>query len=350
MTSASILKPDGTLVKGAKPKVGDQLLLEMLRWMLMSRTYDERATALQRQGKYGVFSPALGQEASVVGSAMALDPARDWIVPQYRELMAVVHHGYPLERLAANGMGRISDASRIPDGVNVLPSQVALAAQLQHATGLAWGLKLQKKDSVVMTYVGDGGSSEGDFHEALNLAGVMRAPVVFFLQNNQWAISTPRRRQTATPSFALRAAGYGFPGIEVDGNDVLAVYEVATEAVKRARAGDGPTLIESHTYRMSFHNTTDNPSLYEDPKERDDASRRDPIARVIKHLTLRGLWSEERDRETRASVRVEIDGALERAATYPPAEPSQLFEHVYAELPERVRQQRAELLGEGTES
>jgi pyruvate dehydrogenase E1 component alpha subunit len=346
ITKHSILSPDGTLVKGAKSKVGDELLLEMLSWMLMSRIYDERAIALQRQGKYGVFSPALGQEASVVGSAMALDPARDWIVPQYRELMAVVRHGYPLERVAANGMGRISDASRIPDGVNVLPNQVALAAQLPHATGLAWGLKLQKKDSVVMTYVGDGGSSEGDFHEALNLAGVMRAPVVFFLQNNQWAISTPSRRQTATPSFALRAAGYGFPGATVDGNDVLAVYEVAAEAVQRARAGDGPTLIESLTYRMSFHNTTDNPSLYEDPKEREEAKRRDPIERVIKHLTKRGLWSSEIDRETRASVRAEIDAALERAATFPAAEPSQLFEHVYAELPARVRRQRAEFLGE----
>jgi pyruvate dehydrogenase E1 component alpha subunit len=349
-TRHSILNPDGTLVNGAQPEAGDQLVLDMLRWMLMSRIYDERATALQRQGLYGVFSPALGQEASVVGSAMALDPARDWIVPQYRELMAVVRHGYPLERVAAIGMGRISEASRIPEGVNVLPTQVALAAQLPHATGLAWGLKLQKRDSVVMTYVGDGGSSEGDFHEALNLAGVMRAPVVFFLQNNQWAISTPRRRQTATPSFALRAAGYGFPGVEVDGNDVLAVYHVATQAVLRARAGDGPTLIESHTYRMSFHNTTDNPSLYEDPKEREEAKRRDPIDRLIKHLTQRGLWSEERDKETRASVRAEIDEALEKAATFPAPTPGDLFEHVYADPPERVRRQRAELLGEGPES
>src|SRR5258708_20103531 len=142
ITKHSVLSAEGTVVKGGKGKGGGELRVEMLRWMLMSRTYDERATALQRQGKYGVFSPALGQEASVVGSAMALDPARDWIVPQYRELMAVVRHGYPLERVAANGMGRISDASRIPDDVNGLPNQVALAAQLQHATGLAWGLKL----------------------------------------------------------------------------------------------------------------------------------------------------------------------------------------------------------------
>jgi pyruvate dehydrogenase E1 component alpha subunit len=252
--------------------------------------------------------------------------------------------------MAAMGMGRVTEAARIPDGVNVLPNQVSLAAQLSHATGLAWGLKLQKKDSVVMTYVGDGGSSEGDFHEALNLAGVQRAPVVFVLQNNQWAISTPRRVQSATPSFALRAAGYGFPGVEVDGNDVLAVYSVASEAVERARAGEGPTLIESITYRMSFHNTTDNPSLYEDPKERSEASLRDPIERVIKYLTRRGQWDDERDQETRANVWSEVDTALERATAFPTVTPSQLFDHIYSELPERLRRQREELLGEGSQA
>ncbi len=350
MTATSFLKPDGKLVSGAKPSITDAALIEALRWMLMSRLYDERATALQRQGLYGVFSPAAGQEASIVGSAMVLDPARDWIVPQYRELVALVRHGYPLERIAATGMGRITEATRIPEGVNVLPTQVALAAQLPHAVGLAWGLKLQKKDSVVMTYVGDGGSSEGDFHEALNLAGVQRAPVVFVLQNNQWAISTPRRMQSATPSFALRAAGYGFPGVEVDGNDVFAVYSAAGEAVQRARAGEGPTLIESVTYRMSFHNTTDNPSLYEDPKQREEASRRDPIDRVVRYLTLRGLWDDERDRETRASVRADIDAAFEKAAALPAVTPGQLFDHIYSELPERLRCQREDLLGEGSQA
>ncbi len=345
----SILTPDGKLVDGAKPGMTDTVVIEALRWMLMSRIYDERATALQRQGLYGVFSPALGQEASVVGSTMALDPARDWIVPQYRELVALVRHGYPLERLAAMGMGRVTEAARIPDGVNVLPNQVALATQLPHAAGLAWGLRLQKKDSVVMTYVGDGGSSEGDFHEGLNLAGVQQAPVVFFLSNNQWAISTPRRVQSATPSFALRAAGYGFPGVEVDGNDVMAVYSAATEAVRRARAGEGPTLIESVTYRMSFHNTTDNPSLYEDPKQRDDAGRRDPIDRVVRYLTQRGAWDEERDKETRASVRAEVDAALEKAAAFPVVTPNQLFDHIYSELPERLRRQREELSDDGSQ-
>jgi pyruvate dehydrogenase E1 component alpha subunit len=342
----SVLNPDGTLVKGARPKMDEEFLLEAFRWMLLSRAFDERVIALQRQGLYGVFSPVLGQEASVVGSAMAVDPARDWIVPQYRELVAVVHHGYPLEMIAAAGMGRLTQATRIPEGVNVLPSQIALAAQLPHAAGLAWGLKLQRKDSVVLTYIGDGGSSEGDFHEGLNLAGVQKVPLVFFLQNNQWAISTPRRLQSATQSFALRAAGYGFPGVEVDGNDVLAVFDVVSDAVARARGGEGPTLIESVTYRMGFHNTTDNPSRYEDPKEREDARRRDPIDRVAKYLTARGLWNEQRERDTNESVRAEIDAALEKAASFPTPEPDQVFDNVYAELPERVRRQRARALGE----
>jgi pyruvate dehydrogenase E1 component alpha subunit len=335
------------MVAGAEPRMTTAMLLEALRWMLLSRAYDERAIAMQRQGLYGVFSPTLGQEASVVGSSMALDPSRDWIVPQYRELMAVVRHGYPLERLAAIGIGRGSAATRIPEGVNVLPTQVALAAQLPHATGLAWGMKLQKKDGVVMTYVGDGGSSEGDFHEALNLAGVQRAPVVFFLQNNQWAISTPRRIQTATPSFALRAAGYGFPGVEVDGNDVMAVYEVASHAVERARAGDGPTLVESVTYRMSFHNTTDNPSLYEDPTAREEARLRDPIDRLVKYLRRQGLWDEATESQTRAGVRAEIEAAFAKAAGFPMVTPADLFEHVFAEASDHMRAQRDDLSRQG---
>jgi pyruvate dehydrogenase E1 component alpha subunit len=229
----------------------------------------------------------------------------------------------------------------------MLPQQVALAAQLQHATGLAWGLKIQNQDSVVMTYIGDGGSSEGDFHEALNLAGVVKAPVVFFLQNNMWAISTPRKIQSGTASFALRAAGYGFPGVEVDGNDVMAVYKVATEAVDRARRGEGPTLIESHTYRMSFHNTTDNPSLYLDPAEYEAARKRDPIERVHIYLKSLGMWDEKREAEMQASIEAEIDAAVAAATSYPGPEPSQVFENVYADLPPRLRAQRAELTGGG---
>jgi pyruvate dehydrogenase E1 component alpha subunit len=324
----------------------EELLLEALRWMMKSRLYDQRVIALQRQGQFGVYSPGMGQEASIVGSALALDPQRDWIVPQYRELMATVHHGLPLEVISAQYLGKIAPA-RIPDGVNVLPTQVSIAAQLPHATGLAWGLRLRGTDAVVMAYVGDGGSSEGDFHEALNLAGVVQAPIVFFLQNNQWAISTSRRVQSATRSFALRAAGYGFEGVEVDGNDVMAVYDVASDAVEKARSGGGPTLIEAVTYRMSFHNTTDNPARYEDPREHEEARTRDPIERVQRYLAALGLWDEEREASLTAEVREENERALQLAYAADPPTPADVFANAYADEPLRVARQRSELLGGG---
>jgi pyruvate dehydrogenase E1 component alpha subunit len=340
----SILRPDGTIAEGARPSMDEEFLLEALRLMMLSRAYDEKVIGLQRQGRFGVYSPGLGQEASIVGSAMALDPSRDWIVPQYRELMAVVHHGYPLELITATYMGKTTAETAIPEGVNVLPTQVALAAQLPHATGLAWGLKLQGKEAVVMAYIGEGGSSEGDFHEAMNLAGVQRAPIVFFMQNNQWAISTPRRLQSAAPSFSLRAAGYGFSGVEVDGNDVLAVYDAAAEAVGRARAGEGPTLVEAVTYRMGFHNTTDNPSRYQDPAEFEEARQRDPIDRVIKYLTSLGLWSEERQRASTQDVGAEVDRAVEAAQSFEGVRPEMLFDNVYARPPRRMERQRSQFL------
>jgi pyruvate dehydrogenase E1 component alpha subunit len=338
----SVLLPDGKIAAGGKSRMDEELLLEALRWMMKSRLYDQRVIALQRQGQFGVYSPGTGQEASIVGSALALDPERDWIVPQYRELMATVHHGLPLEVITAQYLGKIAPA-RIPDGVNVLPTQVSIAAQLPQATGLAWGLKLQGKDAVVMAYVGDGGSSEGDFHEALNLGGVVKAPIVFFLQNNQWAISTSRRVQSATQSFALRAAGYGFEGVQVDGNDVMAVYDVTCEAVERARGGGGPTLIEAVTYRMSFHNTTDNPSRYEDPKEREEAKTRDPIERIQRYLAGLGLWDENREAEMTRGVREEIEKALQKAFAAEPPKPEDVFANVYADEPRRVARQRSEL-------
>lgn len=341
-----MLKPDGTVVPGAKSRMDEELLLEALRWMLKSRLYDQRVIALQRQGQFGVFSPGTGQEASIVGSALALDPARDWIVPQYRELMATVHHGLPLEVITAQYLGKIAPA-RIPEGVNVLPTQVSIAAQLPQATGLAWGLRLRGKDAVVMAYIGDGGSSEGDFHEALNLAGVVKAPIVFFLQNNQWAISTSRRVQSAAKSFSLRAAGYGFEGIAVDGNDVMAVYDAACDAVERARNGGGPTLIESVTYRMSFHNTTDNPSRYEDPKEHEEARTRDPIERVQRYLAGLGLWDEKKAATMTDEVRDENERALQLAYAAAAPRPEDVFANVYDELPPRVARQKAQFVDGG---
>jgi pyruvate dehydrogenase E1 component alpha subunit len=310
--------------------------------MKLSRALDSLATKLQRLGRVGVYGPVHGQEASVVGSAFALDPARDWIVPAYREQPAMLHHGLPLERLLAQYMGRI-DGGRIPDGVNLLPRNQAVAAQLPHAVGLAWGLKLRKVEAVVLVYFGDGAASEGDFHESANLAGVVRAPLVMFLQNNGYAISTPVAKQTAATSLAARAQGYGFAGRVVDGNDLFAVYAATREAVQRAQNGGGPTLIESRTYRMGFHNTTDNPRAYRADSEVEQAGQRDPITRVERYLASRGLWDERRATEMDDAIRAELDEAVSWASALQPPDAMEMFDHVYADPPERVRRQRAEL-------
>ena len=336
-----LLDPDGTLADGAQPGLDLERTVEGLRWMMLSRAFDARATALHRQGRFGTFSPVKGQEASVVGTSLALDPTTDWIVPAYRELPALVRHGWPLERLVAGSIGK-PVAARIPDDVLVLPKQVALAAQLQHAVGLAWGLKLQRKPGVVMTYCGEGASSEGDFHEACNMAGVRRAPVVFVLMNNQWAISTSREVQTAG-EFYRRAEGYGFPGVPVDGNDLLAVHEVAAYAVERARSGGGPTLIDCLTYRAGFHNTTDDPRTYWPEGWLERAEREDPIRRVQAYLAARGIWDDAARAAMEGEIVEQLDAAIEAAVAMPAARPDDMFENVFADPPPRVRHQREAL-------
>jgi pyruvate dehydrogenase E1 component alpha subunit len=276
-----------------------------------------------------------------VGSASALDPSRDWVVPQYRELPAMLRQGYTLERFFLYFMGN-PKGNRAPDNVNLLPYQISLATQLPHAVGLAWGLRHQGLDGVVCVYFGDGGSSEGDFHEACNLAGLRRAPVIFFLQNNGWAISTPVSQQSAAPSFAARAAGYGFPGELVDGNDFFATYEVTANAVERARAGEGPTLIEARTYRMGPHNTADDPTRYVDPDELEAHRALDPIARLRAYLEDAGLLSADGEERVRAEIEQELQAALAAAEAHAGPDAAQIFDHVYAEEPARVIGQRGE--------
>ena len=341
-----VLRPDGTLRDEnyvAPSGLDADVLTSGMRWMILSRRIDTRAIALQRQGRAGVFSPVQGQEAAVVASALAFDPRVDWIVPQYRELPAYLIWGFPLDNFLCNLTGRPL-LGRIPDSVNMLPTQVAIAAQLPHAVGLAWGLKLQHKEGVVVTYFGDGASSEGDFHEACNFAGVAKAPVVFFLQNNQWAISTPRKLQSAAHHLADRAAGYGIAGQVVDGNDFLAVYEITKHAVERARSGLGPTLIEAITYRLSFHNTTDDPTRYQDPQLLEAAKARDPIDRMRRYLGRLGLWDDERHAEAVAAAEAEIEQAVSRVAAAPRPEPRELFDNIFAELTPAQQMQRQHLI------
>jgi pyruvate dehydrogenase E1 component alpha subunit len=319
----------------------DEQMLHALRLMMLSRAFDLKGASLQRQARFGTFSPVHGQEASVVGSAFALDLSRDWVVPQYRELPALLHQGLPLEHFILYFSGHPAGGC-IPAGVRLLPIQISLAAQLPHAVGLAWGLALQGMDGVVLAYFGDGASSEGDFHEACNLAGVVKAPVIFFLQNNGWAISTPRSRQSAARTFAERAPGYGFDGVVVDGNDLLAVYAATTAAVQRARAGLGPTLIESQTYRLGAHNTADDPTRYVPPDVLNSWSERDPILRVQRYLAARGHWNDSVASEVQNDVSRAIAQALAAARAVPPPMPEDLFDHTYAELTQRQSRQLRE--------
>jgi pyruvate dehydrogenase E1 component alpha subunit len=280
---------------------------------------------------------------------MALDPQRDWIVPASREHPAMLRHGLPLMNMFAAYMGNF-EAAAIPDGVRLLPRQQSIGAQLPHAAGLAWALKLRRSGGVVAVYFGEGASSEGDFHEASNLAGVMRVPLVMLLINNHYAISTPVNRQTAAVDLAARAEGYGFPGFVVDGNDLLAVYETTADAVKRALAGEGPTLIECRTYRMGFHNTSDNPKEYRDQAELDDAEQRDPIERVRRFATREGIWSADQEAAALDGIRSEIETAQRQVEELSKPGAAAIFEHVYETLPPRLQQQRAEAMDDASPS
>jgi pyruvate dehydrogenase E1 component alpha subunit len=336
-----LLGVDG-MVRGHSPMNPDQVA-SALRLMLLSRAVDDRLIKLQRMGRVGVYGPVHGQEAAVIGSAMALDPQRDWIVPASREHPAMLRHGLPLMNMFATYMGNF-EAAAVPDGVRLLPRQQSIGAQLPHAAGLAWALKLRRTQGVVAVYFGEGASSEGDFHEASNLAGVMRVPLVMLLINNHYAISTPVNRQTAAADLAARAAGYGFPGFVVDGNDLFAVYATTVDAVKRALEGGGPTLIECRTYRMGFHNTSDNPKEYRDRAEVDEAEQRDPIERVRRFAVREGIWSAAREAAVLDEIRSEIEIAQRQVEELPRPGAAAIFEHVYESLPPRLQQQRAEAL------
>jgi pyruvate dehydrogenase E1 component alpha subunit len=335
-----ILLPDGTLAPGAECPLGDEAVIEALVLMIRSRLVDERGVSFQRQGRIGTFSEARGQEAATVGSALALDPATDWVVQAYRELPALLRQGMSLTQYWMLYIGHPGGWA-FPDDVNVFPLQIELGTQLPHAVGMAWGLRLQRRPGVVIGYFGDGASSEGDFYEAGNLAGVTEAPVVLFCQNNGWAISTPRQKQSRAETIAAKAAAFGIPGYVVDGNDVMAVYAVTNEAVERARAGGGSTLIEAQTYRLGAHNTADDPTRYSAKEEWEDWERRDPLARLRTYAINAGLWDKERDEELAERTYAEIDDAFreaqERAAARTPA---MLFDHVYANPPARLERQR----------
>ena len=314
----TLISPDGT--------VGDRLpitLEEMRRLysdMVEARTYDHKCMAMQRQGRLATYAPFEGQEAAQIGAAAALRPD-DWVAATYRDAALMWRAGYPWALLVA---GRTGDerGGQAPDGVNVLPPSITVGGHMIHAVGLAWAEALRGSDRVALTSFGDGATSEGDFHEAMNFAAVFSTPTVFLCQNNGFAISYPRAEQTRSESIAMKAEGYGMPGVLVDGNDVAAVFEVVSEAVTRARSGEGPTLIEAVTYRLGPHTTADDPSRYRDEDDTVEWREKDPLERVRLLLDRAGGWTPEwqTDLETRAAGVIEEAVATAEALPLPTAE------------------------------
>lgn len=342
----SILDENGTLESALEPGIGDDLHLKMFRAMLLGRRFDERMLDLQRQGRIGTFPPTKGQEAAHVG-AVALLRDSDWLVPAFRETAAEIMRGRSMESVLLYYSG-YNEGTRIPDTQRDLPMAVPVASQIIHAVGLGWAAKYRRTDEVIMTFFGDGATSEGDFHEGLNCAAVYQCPVVFVCQNNQWAISIPLTRQTHSTTLAQKALAYGMPGIQVDGNDILSVYTAAREAVDRARTGGGPTLIECVTYRVLMHTTADDPKRYRSDEEVQLWEKRDPLPRYRTYLTNKNILTEEHivtlEEEIRLEIQTAVDTAEKRMIEL--GDPLDMFDHLYAQLPPHLQKQKEELLRE----
>ncbi|MEE4239924.1 MAG: pyruvate dehydrogenase (acetyl-transferring) E1 component subunit alpha [Desulfopila sp.] len=341
----SILDENGTLDTELEPDISADRLVALYRAMLLGRRFDERMLDLQRQGRIGTFPPIKGQEAAQIGAVSHLRES-DWLVPSFRETAAEIMRGRSLESVILYYNG-YNEGTRIPQEQRDLPMAIPVASQILHAVGLGYAAGYMQTDEVVMSFFGDGATSEGDFHEALNCAAVYRAPVIFICQNNQWAISIPVKKQTHSKTIAEKALAYNMPGIQVDGNDVLAVYGAVEEAVRRARKGGGPTLIECVTYRVMMHTTADDPRRYRDEKEVEEWRRKDPLVRFQKYLFDKGVLDQEMEQNVESEVLQEIQTAIDSVEREMKeiGAPGDMFNHLYADLTPRLRMQREEVQG-----
>jgi pyruvate dehydrogenase E1 component alpha subunit len=327
-----VLDEDGTVV-GDVPDVDDETLLSIYREMKLARHFDTRAVSLQRQGRMGTYPPLSGQEGAQVASAHALDEA-DWLFPSYREHGALHVRGFPLDRILLYWMGA-ERGNTAPDDVNTFPVAVPIATQTLHAVGASWASKLKGEEKAFIVYFGDGGTSEGDTHEAMNFAGVFDTPTVFFCNNNQWAISVPRERQTAAETLAQKADAYGFQGVQVDGMDPLATYQVTRAAVEKAKADDPdgrrPTFVEAVQYRFGAHTTADDPTVYRDSDEVEQWKRKDPIPRLETFLRETGRLADPDIEVIEEEVQETVAEAITVAESTPRPDPQEMFDAVYAE-------------------
>jgi pyruvate dehydrogenase E1 component alpha subunit len=332
---------DGDRLPDGESDLSPEQHLELYRQLVLLRTYDERSLVYHRQGRIGTYAIFWNHEAMQAGSVFALEE-RDWIFPSYRESAIGILRGMPVSTVLSWWRGHPAGWWD-PREWNVASLCVPIATHVPHAVGLAWGSKLKGEDPVAIAYFGDGATSEGAFHEGATFAGVMKAPVILFCNNNQWAISTPLEAQTAAATLADKARGYGIPGVRVDGADVLAVYEATREAVERARSGEGATFIEAVTYRAAPHATADDPSLYIDEERVAEERENECVGRYERYLVRSGILDEERIEEVRREALETMRAGITDAEAESPADVGLVFEHAYADPPASFGDELAEL-------
>lgn len=346
MQLLEFLNVKGELAREYPHALSDEDLVKGYKTMVLTRHVDERMVTLQRQGTISFAMSSLGEEASVVASAAALK-MEDWIYPQYRESGCIFWRGLSIQDYVHHMFCNAKDmvkGRQMPNHfgsreLNVVTISSPIATQLPHAAGCAYAMKLEGADAVALTYFGEGATSEGDFHAALNFAAVRKAPVIFFCRNNGWAISTPAEEQFASDGVAVKAPGYGMRGMRVDGNDYFAVHAAVTEAREHCVGGHGPVLIEAVTYRRGAHSTSDDPTGYREEAEVKEAEKSDPVERLRKYLESRKLWSARKEAAWLKEVKEQVDSAIRIAKEEPPPSLESLFEDVYATVPEALRQQ-----------
>ena len=334
-----VLDENGNLNEALRPKeLTDEVVKELYEKMIFCRMLDEKAIKLQRTGRMGTYVGTEGVEGCQIGAEFAIKKT-DWMVPAFREAPAMWAHGIPMENMLLYWMGNEA-GSRPPEGVRVLPVSIPVGSQMVHAVGIAGAAKLKGEKDVVLTFFGDGATSEGDFHEAMNFAAVFKAPTVLVCQNNQFAISTHKSSQTASQNYAQKALAYGMPGLLVDGMDLFAMFAAVKEAAENARSGKGPTLIEAYMYRYTDHTTSDNSTIYRDKKELEQWRPKDPIIRIQKYLAARKLWDEKYETALREKLINEIQNIIKKAEDTPPQTIDEIFDYTYAEITPQLKEQK----------
>ena len=330
---------DSTL---AQNTLGDDDVTALYEQMVICREFDEAAFKLQRSGRMGTFPQNKGHEATALGAARALRKGVDFIVGYYRENPGLFLHGLPMHYVLLHWMGD-ERGNAVPKNVAMNPICLAIGTQTLHAAGIAWAFKLRKEDRAVLCFLGEGATSTGDFHEAMNFASIQKVPLVFCCTNNQWAISVPCSRQTAAQTFAQKALAYGMPTIQVDGNDIFAVYKAHRDALERARAGGGPSFIESLTYRLGDHTTADDARRYRSAEGLEAATARDPILRTRKFLESRNRWSQQQQERLEQRSKVIVREAVDAALGIAKPDVADLFDFTFAQLPPELQRQRETL-------